>query len=61
MCDNNPILEVVVLIIIFIAFCGWLGRKYDTENLRHEIESLTAELERLKKRKVKKNGKSKKR
>lgn len=61
MCDNNPILEVVVLIIIFIAFCGWLGRKYETEELKCEVESLKKQIERLKKRKVKKNGSKKER
>lgn len=61
MSDNDLVIAIVTLTIMLICFCGWLGRRYETEELRCEIESLTAELERLKKRKVKKNGKSKKR
>ncbi len=61
MCDNDLVIGIVTLILMLICFCGWLGRRYETEELIHEIESLTAELERLKKRKAKNNGKSKKR
>ncbi|MCI5543449.1 MAG: hypothetical protein MR405_06020 [Mollicutes bacterium] len=61
MSDNDLVIGIVTLILMLICFCGWLGRRYETEELRHEIESLTAELERLKKRKAKNSGKSKKR
>lgn len=61
MCDNDLVIGIVTLILMLICFCGWLGRRYETKELIHEIESLTAELERLKKRKAKNSGKSKKR
>lgn len=61
MCDNDLIFGIVSLIVILICFCGWLGRKYETEELKCEVESLKKQIERLKKRKVKKNGSKKER
>lgn len=60
MCDDL-VLGIVTLIVLLICFCGWIGRKYETKDLKLEVEILTAELERLKKRKTKKNGNKKKR
>ena len=60
MCDDL-VLDIVTLTVMLICFCGWLGRKYETKDLKQEVESLRAELERLKKRKAKNSGKSKKR
>ena len=60
LCDNDLIFGIISLVVIFICFCGWLGRKYETKELRCEIEYLKKQLKRSKKRKVKRNTNEKK-